>query len=209
MSEIPAPDSYKSISSPSSGVYRDLGSKFISLAYPVSSEEEVKSILSAVRREYFDARHHCYAYRLGQKGELWRVNDDGELSSSAGRPIYGQLLSNELSDILIIVVRYFGGTKLGIPGLIKAYKSAAADAIANAPITVKQAERELVIKFDYIGTDTVMKLVRGMGAKITGQNFDITCTLFVKIALSAAPDLIHSLTENGFTVCDSNGVEDF
>ena len=202
MSEIPAPDSYKSISSPSTGVYRDLGSKFISLAYPVSSEEDVKSILSAVKKDYFDARHHCYAYRIGQKGELWRFNDDGEPSSSAGRPILGQLLSNELSDILIVVVRYFGGTKLGIPGLIKAYRSAAADAILNAIIVEKTATKEIVIKFDYISTDPVMKMVRSSGAHIISQNFDLDCTLTVKIGISSADQLIVSLREGGFTVLD-------
>lgn len=202
MSEIPAPDSYKSISSPSSGVYRDLGSKFISLAYPVSSEEEIKSILSAVKKEYFDARHHCYAYRLGQKGELWRVNDDGEPSSSAGRPILGQLLSNELSDILIVVIRYFGGTKLGIPGLIKAYKSAAADAIDKTKIVEKTATKELVVKFDYISTDTVMKMVRNSGAHIISQNFDLDCALTIRIGVSNAEQLKLSLQENGFSVSD-------
>ena len=202
MSEIPAPDSYKSISSHSSGVYRDLGSKFISLAYPVSSEEEIKSILSAVKKEYFDARHHCYAYRLGQKGELWRVNDDGEPSSSAGRPILGQLLSNELSDILIVVVRYFGGTKLGIPGLIKAYKSAAADAIDKTKIVEKTATKELVVKFDYISTDTVMKMVRNSGAHIISQNFDLDCALTIRIGVSNAEQLKLSLQENGFSVSD-------
>ncbi|MDP3398186.1 MAG: YigZ family protein [Bacteroidales bacterium] len=202
MSEIPAPDSYKSISSPSSGVYRDLGSKFISLAYPVSSEEEIKSILSAVKKEYFDARHHCYAYRLGQKGELWRVNDDGEPSSSAGRPILGQLLSKELSDILIVVIRYFGGTKLGIPGLIKAYKTAAADAIENSKIIEKTFTKEIVIKFDYISTDTVMKMVRSSGAQIISQNFDLDCTLTVRIGISNAEQLKGSLLESGFNVSD-------
>lgn len=202
MSEIPAPDSYKSISSPSTGVYRDLGSKFISLAYPVSSEEEIKSILSTVKKEYFDARHHCYAYRLGQTGELWRVNDDGEPSSSAGRPILGQLLSNELSDILIVVVRYFGGTKLGIPGLIKAYKSAAADAIGSSKIIEKTATNEIVIKFDYIGTDTVMKIIRSSGAQIINQNFDLNCTITVRIRISNTEQLKGSIRENGFTVSD-------
>lgn len=202
MSEIPAPDSYKSISSPSTGVYRDLGSKFISLAYPVSTEEEIKSILSAVKKEYFDARHHCYAYRLGQMGELWRVNDDGEPSSSAGRPILGQLLSNELSDILIVVVRYFGGTKLGIPGLIKAYKSAAADAIGNSNIIEKTATNKIVIKFDYIGTDAVMKIIRSSGAQIINQNFDLDCTITVRIGISNTEQLKGSIRENGFTVSD-------
>jgi uncharacterized YigZ family protein len=199
MSEIPAPDSYKSISSPSSGIYRDLGSKFISLAYPVSSEEEVKSITSKVKKEYFDARHHCYAYRIGRTGEVWRVNDDGEPSSSAGRPILGQLLSFELSDILIVVVRYFGGTKLGIPGLIKAYKSAAADAISNAEIIEKRETKDLIIEFEYAATDTALKIVRGTGAQILEQKFELKCTMTVRIGKSLAESLKHNLHENGFT----------
>ena len=104
-------DSYKSIEFTSSGIFKDKGSKFLSFAYPVETESEIKEIISTIKKEYFDARHHCYAYRLGYKGDIWRVNDDGEPSSTAGRPIYGQILSNELSDILIVVVRYFGGTK--------------------------------------------------------------------------------------------------
>ena len=139
---------------------------------------------------------------MGQKGELWRVNDDGEPSSSAGRPILGQLLSNELSDILIVVVRYFGGTKLGIPGLIKAYKSAAADAIDKTKIVEKTATKELVVKFDYISTDTVMKMVRNSGAHIISQNFDLDCALTIRIGVSNAEQLKLSLQENGFSVSD-------
>ncbi|MCF0172581.1 MAG: YigZ family protein, partial [Bacteroidales bacterium] len=124
-------DCYKSIAAPSTGIYKDKGSKFMAFAYPVESEEEVKSLVSALRKKYFDARHHCWAYRIGRLGEKWRINDDGEPSSTAGKPILGQILSNQLSDTLIVVVRYFGGILLGTPGLIQAYKSAAADAIAN------------------------------------------------------------------------------
>jgi len=184
MSEEKPVDSYRSISSPSTGLYKEFGSKFLSFAYPVLSEEEVKDILSNLRSEYFDARHHCYAYRLGLKGELWRVNDDGEPSSSAGRPIMGQILSNELSDILIVVVRYFGGTKLGIPGLIKAYKTASSDAIGNALIIDKVASERVSFGFDYVNMEAVMKLIKSSGVEILSQNFDLRCRITVNVRLS-------------------------
>ena len=125
-------DTYKSISMPSKGLFKDNGSRFIALAYPVESEEEIKEIVSSLKKEYHDARHHCYAYRLGLDGSKWRANDDGEPSGSAGRPILGQIDSAGLSDILVVVVRYFGGIKLGIPGLIRAYKTSTADALSRA-----------------------------------------------------------------------------
>ena len=135
----PVSDCYKSISALSTGIFKDNGSKFLAFAYPVSSEEEIKPIIQQLKKEYFDARHHCYAYRIGHTGAIWRMNDDGEPSSTAGRPIYGQILSAQLSDILVVVVRYFGGIKLGVPGLIRAYKTSTADAIANATIIEKIA----------------------------------------------------------------------
>ena len=184
MSDNKSVDSYKSISTSSTGVYKEFGSKFLSFAYPVISEEEVKGILSNLRSEYFDARHHCYAYRLGLKGELWRVNDDGEPSSSAGRPIMGQILSNELSDILIVVVRYFGGTKLGIPGLIRAYKTASSDAIGNALIIDKIASEKIVFSFDYVNTEVIMKLIKSSGFDIVSQSFDLRCRFSVNVRLS-------------------------
>lgn len=124
-------DRYKSISAPATGLFKDKGSRFIAHSFPVENETEIKEIIESLKKEYHDARHHCYAYRLGRLGDKFRANDDGEPSSSAGRPILGQIISNELSDILIVVVRYFGGIKLGIPGLIRAYKTASAEAISN------------------------------------------------------------------------------
>ncbi len=193
MSEIIASDSYKSISKHSSGVYRELGSKFLSFAFPVSSEGEIKEIISVIKKDYFDARHHCYAYRLGSGGETWRANDDGEPSSSAGRPILGQLLSNDLSDILIVVVRYFGGTKLGIPGLIRSYKSAAADAINNSEIVVKTAKHELTIFFDYLSMDQIMKYLKNHDAEITAQEFDNRCKIHIRISKAGFAKLLDTL----------------
>lgn len=156
-------DTYKSIAAPAEGLYKEKRSKFLAFAYPVTSEEEAKSIMNRLRKEYYDARHHCYAYRIGLGGDIWRQNDDGESSSTAGRPIFGQIQSAGLSDILIAVVRYFGGIKLGVPGLINAYRSAAADAIANSRIIDKTATESLAISFDYAGMDKVMRALKDMG----------------------------------------------
>ena len=132
-------DAYRSLAAPSEGLFKDNGSRFIALAYPVETEEEVKNIVAALRKEYHDARHHCYAYRLGYQGNIFRASDDGEPAGSAGRPILGQIDSAGLSDVLVVVVRYFGGIKLGIPGLIRAYKTSTADAIGNGQIVTKVA----------------------------------------------------------------------
>jgi uncharacterized YigZ family protein len=183
MSEINSSDTYKSISKPSTGIYKELGSKFLSFAFPVSSEEEIKDLLAEIRKSHFDARHHCYAYRLGASGELWRANDDGEPSSSGGKPILGQLLSYGLSDILIIVVRYFGGTKLGVPGLIRAYRSAAADSIENGEVIEKIAGDDVTFTFGYLQMNDVMKLTREFSPLVKEQNFDNLCRMKVNIRL--------------------------
>ena len=177
-------DTYRSIAAPAQGIYKELGSKFLAFAYPVETEDEVKRILTDVRQEYFDARHHCYAWRLGLSGEPYRMNDDGEPSSTAGRPIHGQLLSHELSDILVVVVRYFGGTKLGVPGLIRAYKTATQDAIANAQIIEKVAGEHFTVSFDYLQMNDAMKVLKDMGITPLRQDFDLRCTLEVRVRLS-------------------------
>ncbi|MFA6770264.1 MAG: YigZ family protein [Bacteroidales bacterium] len=195
MSENLASDSYKSISKPSMGIYKELGSKFLSFAYPVSSEEEIKEIISTLKKEHFSARHHCYAYRLGITGETWRANDDGEPSSSAGRPILGQLLSNELSDILVVVVRYFGGTKLGIPGLIRSYKSATIDAIKNGEIIIKIASETICFNFDYTNIEPVMKLLKAFDTNVIKQEFDLRCNFFISIRETQYQNLLTALEE--------------
>ena len=155
-------DKYRSIAAPSEGLFKDNGSRFIALAYPVETEEEVKAIVAGLRKEYHDARHHCYAYRLGYKGDLWRASDDGEPSGSAGRPILGQIDSLGLSDILVVVVRYFGGIKLGIPGLIWAYKTSTADALSSARVVDKIASRHFRVQFEYLSMNAVMKVLKEM-----------------------------------------------
>lgn len=177
-------DRYRSIQSPSKGQYRDLGSKFLAFAYPVENEVQVKEIVAGLKKEYFDAKHHCYAYRLGIDGARWRVNDDGEPSSSAGRPILGQLLSNELSDVLVVVVRYFGGTKLGIPGLIKAYKTSTSDAIANAVIIEKTACEFWKSSFGYEAMNDVMKVIKDLKLEISSQSMDSQCSIIFRVPLS-------------------------
>ena len=181
-------DTYRSIAAPAKGIYKELGSKFLAFAYPVETETAAKQILDEVRKEYFDARHHCYAWRLGLTGEPFRMNDDGEPSSTAGRPILGQLLSNELSDILVVVVRYFGGTKLGVPGLIRAYKSATQDAIANARIIEKVVGESFTLTFDYLQMNDVMKVLKEMDITPCNQQFDLRCSLGVRVRLSQIED---------------------
>lgn len=183
-------DTYKSIAAPAEGLFKDQGSRFIALAYPVESEEEVKALLEKARKEYHDARHHCVAYRIGHEGALWRASDDGEPAGSAGRPILGQIDSAGLSDIAVIVVRYFGGIKLGIPGLIRAYKSSTADAINNAQIIEKIAGVWYELQFDYAQMPEVMKAVKDLGLPTRAQNFAERCTMQVRVRLSLREDFL-------------------
>ena len=177
-------DAYLSISSSAEGLYKESGSRFLSLAYPVTSPEQANDIVISVKKKYHDATHHCYAYRIGKEGEIYRLNDDGEPSSSAGRPIYGEILSAGLSDILVIVVRWFGGVKLGIPGLIRSYKNATADAIANANIITKVATLPVVIKFPYHHTNLVLREIKKVEGEIVEKSFEQDCTVKALIPIS-------------------------
>lgn len=178
-------DAYSSIAAPSEGLYKDNGSRFIALAYPVETEEEVKAIVAGLRKQYHDARHHCFAYRLGYKGNVFRSSDDGEPSGSAGRPILGQIDSAGLSDVLVVVVRYFGGIKLGIPGLIRAYKTSTADALAQAQVVEKIAGVWLRLSFGYESMNAVMKVLKEMDLPQRAQDFGQQCSLEVRVRLSA------------------------
>ena len=178
-------DAYSSIAAPSEGLYKDNGSRFIALAYPVETEEEVKAIVAGLRKQYHDARHHCFAYRLGYKGNVFRSSDDGEPSGSAGRPILGQIDSAGLSDVLVVVVRYFGGIKLGIPGLIRAYKTSTADALAQAQVVEKIAGVWLRLSFGYESMNAVMKVLKEMNLPQRAQDFGQQCSLEVRVRLSA------------------------
>ena len=186
-------DSYKSIAAPSEGLFKDNGSRFIARAYPVETEEEVKEIVASLKKEFYDARHHVYAYRLGYKGDRFRANDDGEPSGSSGRPVLGQIDSNGLSDILVVVIRYFGGIKLGIPGLIRAYKTSTADAIANAEIVEKIASRMYRVSFGYMGMNSVMKVFKDMGLEQKNQKFDMECSIDTSVRLSQVDTFIERM----------------
>jgi len=178
--------SYKSIAAPSEGIYKEKGSKFVGYAFPCNSEEAFAEGLIKVKAEHRTARHHCYAYAFGPTGEEYRANDDGEPSGTAGRPIHGQIRSFELSDIGIVVVRYFGGTKLGTSGLIRAYKSAAKDALDNARIIEKELKEELRIVFPPTDTGVVMRTLEKFDARILDQQFHTQSELLVEIKLSVA-----------------------
>ena len=174
-------DTYFTISGRSEGLYKEKGSKFISLAFPVAAEEEVKPIISDLKKEYYDARHHCYAWRLGSDGGRTRTMDDGEPSSTAGKPILGQIVSNDLTNILIVVIRYFGGTKLGVSGLIRAYRDAAADAIANAEIVERTVDAYYTVSFSYTEMNSVMKVIKDLSPNVHSQNFDNLCEMTISV----------------------------
>lgn len=187
-------DTYKSIPGPAEGLFKDNGSRFISFAFPVETEEEVKEIVGRLRKEFHDARHHCYAYRLGYLGDRFRANDDGEPSGSAGRPILGQIDSRGLSDVLVVVVRYFGGIKLGIPGLIRAYKTSTADALDKAGTADKTAGSRFRLTFSYDVLPQVMKILKDMDLKQKNQDFGTECSLETWVRLSSENDFITKLS---------------
>ena len=174
---------------PAEGFYSEKRSKFLAFAFHVTSEEEVKQYVAEFRKKYYDARHVCWAYMLGADRTDFRANDDGEPSSTAGKPILGQINKNELTDILIIVVRYYGGVNLGTSGLIVAYRPAAAEAIANAEIVSQFVEEEVVFDFPYIMMNDVMKIIKDMSPRIISQTYDNTCEMKLSIRKSEAPML--------------------
>lgn len=174
---------------PAEGFYSEKRSKFLAFAFHVTSEEEVKQYVAEFRKKYYDARHVCWAYMLGADRTDFRANDDGEPSCTAGKPILGQINKNELTDILIIVVRYYGGVNLGTSGLIVAYRTAAAEAIANAEIVSQFVEEEVVFDFPYIMMNDVMKIIKDMSPRIISQTYDNTCEMKLSIRKSEAPML--------------------
>lgn len=182
-------DSYLTIASPSEGQITEKRSKFLAFAFPVSTVEEVKELLEEYQKKYYDARHACYAYMLGHERLVFRANDNGEPSGTAGKPILGQINSNELTDILIIVVRYFGGVKLGTSGLIQAYKAAAAEAIAAATIIEKTVDEQIVVSFEYPLMNSVMRIVKEEEPTIVAQAFDNDCQMTLAIRASLMPRL--------------------
>ncbi|MGY6523673.1 MAG: IMPACT family protein [Mongoliitalea sp.] len=192
---LEASDSYLTLADTSEAIFKEKGSKFLSFAFPVSSEEEIKEALEDLRKKYFDARHHCYAYMLGKEMKIFRANDDGEPNHSAGDPILGQIRSNNLTNVLIVVVRYFGGTKLGVSGLIQAYRTAAADAIAANRIITEIVCTTITFSFDYIEMNAVMKIIKDYQLEIIEQLFDNTCQMKIKVREALAVEVRSKLEE--------------
>lgn len=168
-------DTYKTIGMPSEGLYKEKGSKFIAYSFPVTSELQIKEITARLKKEHHSARHHCFAWRLGSDLKLFRVNDDGEPSGTAGRPIFGQIQQHELTDILVVVVRYFGGILLGTSGLTSAYKQAALEAIHNAVIVEKIIETTIEVNFDYLAMNDFMLVLKEFQLEMKESRFDLTC----------------------------------
>ena len=177
-------DTYKTITEPSEGIYTEKRSKFIAIALPVRTLDEIKAHLETYQKKYYDARHVCYAYMLGAARKDFRANDNGEASGTAGKPILGQINSNELTDILVIVVRYFGGIKLGTSGLIVAYRTAAAQALAEARVMEKTVDEQVTVAFGYPFMNDVMRIVKEESPEIVEQSYDMDCLMTLRIRKS-------------------------
>lgn len=182
-------DTYKTIAAPAESVYTEKRSKFIAIALPVRTLAEIKAYLDEYQKKYYDARHVCYAYMLGAERKEFRANDNGEPSGTAGKPILGQINSNELTDILVIVVRYFGGIKLGASGLIVAYKTAAAQALSEAQIIEKTVDEQVTVVFEYPFMNDIMRIVKEESPEILNQSYDMDCVMTLRIRKSQMPRL--------------------
>lgn len=194
------PDRYSSVASAAEGLFKDRGSRFVSYIYPVSSEGEIKALVDALKKDHHAARHHCYAYRLGYDGAVMRANDDGEPAGSAGRPILGAIDSAGLRDVLVVVVRYFGGILLGVPGLINAYREAAKDAIAKSDMIVKTACDRYEVVFDYLQMNDVQKFIKSSGVEILEKSFDLQCRMTVSVPLSASAAFAAGIAEKAGSI---------
>lgn len=179
-------DEYRTIETEATGYFKDKGSKFFAYAYPIKKEDEVKDIIQALKKEHHSARHHCYAWRMGTEEIATRANDDGEPSSTAGKPILGQLTSYDITNILVVVVRYFGGTLLGVSGLINAYKSATIEVLENADVITKRIENTFELRFEYPLLNTVMQTLKQEGLDITTTDFKESCRLLFSVGKSEA-----------------------
>lgn len=186
---------YKTVGSVSEGIFKEKGSKFLAFVFPVKTEDEIQATLIQLRKKYHDARHHCYAYVLGKEGNIYRANDDGEPNHSAGDPILGQIRSHGLTNVMIVVVRYFGGVKLGVGGLIQAYREAAGEALANNMILETEDSQTMKIRFAYLSMNEVMKVVKDFQLGIANQNFDNTCEMELRMADSTLEPVRNKLSE--------------
>ena len=185
-------DSYLTIAKSAEGLFKDKGSRFLAYAYPVETEDEIKQLIQDLKKEHFSARHHCYAWQLGAEKNLFRANDDGEPSSTAGKPILGQIQRFNLTNVLIVVVRYFGGTLLGVSGLIHAYREAAADALNHAEIVEKLVEVSFWVEFDYLNMNKVMKIFKDENLPQLKNEFDLRCKIKTFIRKSGSERLFQS-----------------
>lgn len=190
-------DTYKTISAPATGSYSEKRSKFMAYAFPVKTETQVKERLTEIQKKHNDARHHCYAYILGPNKDAYRMNDNGEPSGTAGRPIHGQLLSKDLTDTLVIVVRYFGGIKLGVSGLQNAYKIAAKEALDAANIVEKTIDETYEVVFDYLQMNSVMQLMKDPYVTIISQQSDMNCTIRFSVRRREADRIVTALKKVG------------
>jgi uncharacterized YigZ family protein len=186
-------DTYKTIGTPSEGLYKEKGSKFIAYAFPVSDEMQIKEITARLKKEHHSARHHCFAWRLGPDQQLFRINDDGEPSGTAGRPIFGQIQQRELTDILVVVVRYFGGILLGTSGLTNAYKQAASDALTNAVTVEKIVEMVIEVNFDYMAMNEFMTLLKEFQIEMQESHFDLSCKAKILVRKQLAAIVMEKL----------------
>ncbi len=193
-------DTYNTITKPSEEtLFKDRGSKFFGYAFPVASEEQIKEHIEQLKKQHYNARHWCYAWQLGKEYEKFRANDDGEPSNSAGMPIYGQLQSFDVTNVLVVVVRYFGGTKLGIGGLIQAYKTGAKLALGASKIIEKTIDEDFILKFEYPEMNTVMRIVKDENLNITNQKMELDCEFIISVRKKEA-ERIFQLFENTYKV---------
>lgn len=188
-----AEDTYKTVVGNAETIIRERSSKFLALSYHVTSPEEVRDIMEPLRKKFYDATHHCYAYRIGYRGEEWRANDDGEPSGTAGKPILGQLLSRDITNCLVVVVRWFGGTKLGVAGLIETYREVTAAVLDVSKVEERTIDRIVTVRYPFESMNGVMKVVKAMEPKILEQAFDNMCTMKMAVRLSAAEELLARL----------------
>jgi len=190
-------DTFKTIKAPSEGQFKEKGSKFLAFAFPVSNEHQIKEITTRIKKEHHSARHHCFAWRLGADIHTFRLNDDGEPSGTAGRPILGQIQQQELTDILVIVVRYFGGILLGTSGLTNAYKHATAEALKNATTEVKIIENLIEINFDYLAMNDLMLILKEFDIEITESHFDLACRIKIMVRKELTAIILEKLNKIG------------
>lgn len=195
MKAQPEPEYYSTISQPSTAEFKDRGSKFIAYAFPIESIDDFKKQLQALKKEHLKATHHCFAYRIGTDGNLFRQTDDGEPSGSAGKPILGQIDSKQITNVLVVVVRYYGGTLLGVPGLINAYKTAASLALQVTPVVRKPIEKKYSIEFDYTRVNEVMTILKQFSCSIISQKMQLFCRITTGIPIGRSAEALYRLHE--------------